>query len=114
MPSEIGVLPKSVRQDIRASYRTFEGTYARAFFSEISLALLILRLFAKEYVPVALVLTIHAILNICFALYHSFRVEREFEASSFKKFITGGRLVAINSAFTIGSYIALIIIIARV
>lgn len=109
----VDTLPTSYRQDIRAAHRTFEGAYIRTAVSHLSFGLVVLRLFSREFLGVGTVYTVQSILMLLLAYYQRNRVEHQFEASNFHRFITSGKSVILSTIITLGAHISLLVILFR-
>lgn len=62
-------LPRDQKLDVRATQRTFEGAYIRTALGQLSFALVILKIFSREFVPIGTVFTVQGFVILLLALY---------------------------------------------
>lgn len=62
-------MPFDQKLDVRATQRTFEGAYLRNALGQLSFALVILKLFSKEFLPIGTVFTAQGIVILLIAWY---------------------------------------------
>lgn len=108
MTVEYAQLSRTQRQDVRAAQRTFEGAYIRSAFSELTFGLIILRLFAKEFLYVGTVYTIHAIFMVFLSLYQRQQKEKIFLETPDMEFVTSGHFVLLSAFLTLATHCALL------
>lgn len=62
-------LPRDQKLDVRATQRTFEGAYIRTALGQLSFALIILKIFSREFLPIGTVFTIQGFVILVIGLY---------------------------------------------
>ncbi|VVT56515.1 uncharacterized protein SAPINGB_P005123 [Magnusiomyces paraingens] len=109
--------------DAGANQRTFEGAYVRTALGQLSFALVILKIFSREFLPIGTVFTVQGILILVIAFYRRhktikdiFTVAGGYRAVSQDHnivFQTSGPTVLLLSSISILTYIALFILIQK-
>ncbi|KAK3337111.1 hypothetical protein B0T19DRAFT_60920 [Cercophora scortea] len=131
------VLTSQELVEIRAAQRTFEGAYMRTALSQFSFALIILKIFTSEFYTIGALFAVYGGAIMLVAIYrryegHSqFFDKEEIDEESYsesdgaggtlqrhrkvvvvkKKFRTSGNSVALLMLLSLGSYIALVVLL---
>ncbi|CAN6662724.1 hypothetical protein TRVA0_034S00980 [Trichomonascus vanleenenianus] len=107
-------LSRDARLDVRAIQRTFEGAYLRTALSQLSFALVVLKLFNRRFIPIGTTFTVYGLLIIFIALYRRTADTKIVLSSDHShKFATGGDTVLLLGLTSIVSYIVLIVLLVR-
>lgn len=70
-------LPRDQKLDVRATQRTFEGAYIRTALGQLSFALVILKIFSREFLPIGTVFTIQGFVILVIGLYRRKKTARK-------------------------------------
>ncbi|CUM66134.1 uncharacterized protein PRCAT00003791001 [Priceomyces carsonii] len=114
LPSTIYPLPNGRKLDVRAHQRTYEGAYTRTAIGCLSFALLVLKLFSKEFMPLGAVYTAYGCIVYFFGVAKSRQVEFYYNPNKDQEmFKTAGDSVLFLSIVSLVSYIAILSLILR-
>ncbi|KAK0618326.1 hypothetical protein B0T17DRAFT_509870 [Bombardia bombarda] len=123
--------------EIRAAQRTFEGAYMRTALSQFSFALVILKIFTSEFYSIGALFAVYGAAVMLVAIFRRYEGNRQFfdqeetEDESFsendgaggtirrlrrtivvkKKFRTSGNSIALLMMLSLGSYVALAVML---
>lgn len=114
LPSRLDLFATNLKQDIRAHQRTYEGAYTRSAIGCLSFAILIIKLFSREFLPIGIVYTIYGLIFYFLGVYKAASVDvfynPEKDAEYFK---TSGNSVIFLTAISLASYTTLLILVLR-
>jgi uncharacterized membrane protein YidH (DUF202 family) len=98
--------------ELRAAQRTFEGAYLRTALSQFSFALIVLKVFSREFYPIGALFAAFgaAILGVAWLRRKDGNVQLREEGGR-RRFRTSGNVVALVSAVSVGVYAALVYLI---
>ena len=114
LPSRIDGFPNALQLDVRAHQRTYEGAYTRSSLGCLTFALLIIKLFSVEFLPLGIVYTIYGCLFYFIGVYKSSAVDFFYNPEKDKHmYKTGGDTVLLLTIISLASYIALFALILR-
>ncbi|RIA95952.1 hypothetical protein C1645_756440 [Glomus cerebriforme] len=97
--------------EIRARQRTFEGAYWRTCLSSFGFALIILRIFEKEFFSIGLIFVAFGGAMLCISALRRRNNLDIFDKS--KPFVTSGGYVVLTGGIATLTYLALLIMILR-
>lgn len=114
LPSRLDILQNGLQLDIRAHQRTYEGAYTRTAVGCLAFALMIIKIFSKDFLPIGLIYTIYGSLVFCFGLYKSRTVDFYYNPKKQKQYFkTSGNSVMLLSITSLACYLSLLILILK-
>ncbi|ODV69524.1 hypothetical protein HYPBUDRAFT_3496 [Hyphopichia burtonii NRRL Y-1933] len=114
LPSRLDILSSGLKLDVRAHQRTYEGAFTRSAISSLSFAILIIKLFSKEFLPVGTVYTAYGCLLYFIGVVKAASVDIYYNPKKdMEMFKTSGDTVLLLSIISLASYIALFILVLR-
>ncbi|BDD58066.1 hypothetical protein MPDQ_005315 [Monascus purpureus] len=105
--------------EVRAAQRTFEGAYVRTALSQFSFALIVLRIFTREFYSIGALFAVYGAGVLIIGAYRRHQGNRQFfeetgdDGVQRHKFRTSGNAVLILTTLSIAAYICLIVLTAR-
>ncbi|AOW06456.1 hypothetical protein B0I72DRAFT_135512 [Yarrowia lipolytica] len=114
-PTPFPELNKDEKLDVRAMQRTFEGAYYRSAMGQLGFALLVLKVFSVKFMPVGTTFTACGILILVVALRRKRITDHMMyeETLGNRIFITSGNAVIWFAAFSLASYIVMLVLLMR-
>ncbi|KAL7662795.1 DUF202 domain-containing protein [[Candida] zeylanoides] len=113
-PSRLDLLSSGHKLDVRAHQRTYEGAYTRTAVGALSFAIVIIKLFSKEFLPIGTVYTVYGCLLYFFGVYKSASVDVFYNPDRDQMlYRTAGNSVVVLTAVSLLSYVALITLVWR-
>lgn len=107
--SRIDGLSDNLKLDVRAYQRTYEGAYTRTAIGCLSFAIVIIKLFSKEFLVIGTVYTIYGSLLYFMGVAKSYSVDTYYDPDKkMEMFKTGGNSVLTLSLISLASYAALL------
>lgn len=114
MASRIDGFSNDLKLDVRAHQRTYEGAYTRTAIGCLSFAIVIIKLFSKEFLLIGTVYTAYGCMLYFVGVVKSYSVDTYYDPSKkMEVFITGGKSVLTLSVISLFSYVALLVLIIR-
>ncbi|KAF4581027.1 hypothetical protein GQ602_007164 [Ophiocordyceps camponoti-floridani] len=113
------VLTSDELVEIRASQRTYEGAYMRTAIGQFSFALVVLKIFTREFYPIGALFAAYGLAILVVASYRRYQGHRQFftaESSDGvlrRKFKTSGDTVVLMTALSLGAYVTLMVLTWR-
>lgn len=105
--------------EIRAAQRTFEGAYIRTAIGQFSFALIILKIFTKEFYSIGALFATYGAGILMVSVYRRYEGNRQFfseigdDGLGRKKFRTSGNAVVVLTALSMMAYSILIFLTIR-
>lgn len=113
-PSVFVTLGNGRQLDIRAHQRTYDGSYMRASIAVMIFAIMITKVFSKEFLPIATVFTVYGFLIFAISIHRSNQMKDYYaETTQTLYYKTSGNIVLLMSSITVLSYLALFVLILR-
>lgn len=113
-PSRIDVLSKDRKLDVRAHQRTYEGAYTRTALGCLSFAILVIKLFSTEFLPIGVVYTAYGSILYFLGLVKATSVDIFYNPKKdMDMYKTAGNSVILLTSISLASYIAILILILR-
>lgn len=114
LPSRLDLLANNLKLDIRAYQRTYEGAYTRSAIGCLSFAILIIKLFSREFLPIGMVYTIYGLIFYFLGIYKAASVDVFYNPEKdMEYFKTSGNSVILLTAISLASYTTLLILVLR-
>ncbi|KAL9082823.1 MAG: hypothetical protein Q9159_006154 [Coniocarpon cinnabarinum] len=105
--------------EIRAAQRTFEGAYVRTAMGQFGFALIVLKIFSKEFYSIGALFAVYGTVVYLVSLFRRQQGNKQFfsevgeDGLSRKKFRTSGNVVVTVTALSLAAYITLLILVLR-
>lgn len=105
--------------EIRASQRTFEGAYIRTAIGQFSFALIVLKIFTREFYSIGALFATYGAGILMVSVYRRYEGNRQFfseigdDGMGRKKFRTSGNAVVVLTALSMVAYATLIVLTVR-
>lgn len=105
--------------EIRAAQRTFEGAYIRTALGQFSFALIVLKIFTKEFYSIGALFATYGAGILMVSVYRRYEGNRQFfseigdDGMGRKKFRTSGNAVVVLTALSMVAYATLIVLTVR-
>ncbi|KAG7192245.1 uncharacterized protein KQ657_001963 [Scheffersomyces spartinae] len=97
-----------------AYQRTYEGAYTRSAIGCLSFAILIIKLFSREFLPIGMVYTIYGLIFYFLGIYKAASVDVFYNPEKdMEYFKTSGNSVILLTAISLASYTTLLILVLR-
>lgn len=113
-PSVLDGLLNGHKLDVRAHQRTYEGAYTRTAIGALSFAILILKLFSKEFLPVGTVYSIYGSILFFIGVVNMGSLDVYYNPEKdMQMYKTGGNTVILLLAISLTCYIVLFILMCR-
>lgn len=114
LPSVIDGLPNGLQLDVRAHQRTYEGAYTRSSLGSLTFAILVIKLFSLEFLPLGIVYTIYGCLLYFIGVYKAASVDFYYNPErDMTQYKTSGNTVLLLTGISLASYISLLVLILR-
>lgn len=114
LPSQLDLLSDNLKLDVRAHQRTYEGAYTRTALGGLSFAIMIIKLFSKEFLPVGVIYTVYGLFFYLMGMYKGGQVDFYYNPHKDKDFFrTLGTSVVIITGVSLACYIALLVLVLR-
>lgn len=111
-PSRIDVLTRDRKLDVRAHQRTYEGAYTRTALGCLSFAILVIKLFSKEFLPIGVVYTAYGSILYFLGLAKAASVDIFYNPKKdMAMYRTAGNSVLLLTAISLASYVAIFALI---
>ncbi|CAD6503836.1 BgTH12-05581, partial [Blumeria graminis f. sp. triticale] len=101
--------------EIRAVQRTFEGAYVRTALGQFSFALVILKMFTREFYSIGALFALHGFGIFTLSIYRRHQAQRQFfkdprgqGSDSHRMFRTSGNFIMVLTAISLATYVALL------
>ncbi|PFH57382.1 hypothetical protein XA68_15143 [Ophiocordyceps unilateralis] len=113
------VLTSDELVEIRASQRTYEGAYMRTALGQFSFALVVLKIFTREFYPIGALFAAYGLAVLVVASYRRYQGHRQFFTAESpdgvvqRKFKTSGDTVVLMTALSLGAYATLLVLTWR-
>lgn len=112
LPTRLDTLSDGLKLDVRAHQRTYEGAYTRTAIGALLFAIVIIKLFLKEFLPIGAVYTAYALFLYFAGLHKSRQVDFYYNPDKDKEyFVTLGWLVMLLAALSVAAYLALFVLV---
>ncbi|EDK40648.1 hypothetical protein PGUG_04746 [Meyerozyma guilliermondii ATCC 6260] len=113
-PSRLDVLTKDRKLDVRAHQRTYEGAYTRTALGCLSFAILVIKLFSTEFLPIGVVYTAYGSILYFLGLVKSASVDIFYNPKKdMDVYMSAGNSVLLLTSISLASYIAIFVLIIR-
>ncbi|KAI5305783.1 cysteine protease [Ascosphaera pollenicola] len=102
--------------EVRAAQRTFEGAYMRTSLSLLSFALVVLKIFTREFYRIGALFAAYGAGVFIIAIVRRKRCNKTNDSSSSSSeqtFRTSGNVVVMLSGLSLAAYVVLLVLIAR-
>lgn len=105
------------KQDIRAHQRTFDGAYIRTAVGQLSFALVVLRIFSRDYAPIGTLYTVYGMMVLFIALYRRSKIlplflkRKQTAENPVDYFETSGNTVLLLGVLSVANYIVLFVLL---
>ncbi len=105
--------------EIRAAQRTFEGAYVRTALSQLSFALVVLKIFTSEFYSIGALFAVYAFTLLLVSAYRRQQGNKQFftelgdDGLATKRFVTSGNVVVAVTALTIAAIVTLLALTLR-
>lgn len=115
----VQLTPFSRLVEIRAAQRTFEGAYIRTALGQFSFALIVLKIFTKEFYSIGALFATYGAGILMVSVYRRYEGNRQFfsevgdDGMGRKKFRTSGNAVVVLTALSMVAYATLIVLTVR-
>lgn len=109
-------LAANVRQDVRAHQRTYEGAYTRTAISSLLFAVVIIKLFSPEFLPIGIVYTVYGFVLYAVGLVKARRLDTyaaDGAGEGSDLFQTAGDSVLVLAGVSVATYVALLVLVLR-
>lgn len=112
--SRLDDLSNGLKLDVRAHQRTYEGAYTRTAILCLSFSIVVVKLFSSEFLPIATVYTAYGCLLYFFGVIKAGTVDTYFNPDKKEEeFRTAGDLVLLLTSISLATYLALLVLVAR-
>ncbi|KAI9834468.1 MAG: hypothetical protein M1826_002622 [Phylliscum demangeonii] len=119
-PAPPAVLSTAELIELRAIQRTFEGAYVRTALSQLSFALVVLRIFTAEFYSIGALFAAYGCGILLVSLLRRRQGSRPFlaqpdqsDVDGSKRFRTSGNVVLVLVVLTVAAYVSLMSLIMR-
>ena len=105
--------------EIRAAQRTFEGAYVRTALSQLSFALVVLKIFTSEFYSIGALFAAYAFCLLLVSAYRRQQGNKQFftqlsgDGLATKRFVTSGNVVVAVTALTVAAIVSLLVLTLR-
>lgn len=112
--SRIDDLDNGPKLDVRAHQRTYEGAYTRTAILCLSFSIVIIKLFSPEFLPIGTVYTAYGCLLYFIGVIKAGSVDTYYNPEKgMEEFKTANDSVLLLTAISLGSYVALLVLVLR-
>ncbi|OQN99908.1 hypothetical protein B0A48_14113 [Cryoendolithus antarcticus] len=113
------ILTPSELVEIRAAQRTFEGAYMRTSLGQFSFALIVLKIFTREFYSIGALFAVYGAGVLGVSAFRRMQGNRQFfsevgdDGLSRKRFRTSGNVVVVLTSLSVAAYITLLVLTLR-
>ncbi|KJZ78362.1 hypothetical protein HIM_02400 [Hirsutella minnesotensis 3608] len=113
------VLTDEELNEVRAAQRTYEGAYMRTALGQFSFALVILKIFTREFYAIGALFAAYGVAVVLVAIYRRHQGHRQFfttesdDGQVHRKFKTSGDTVFLMTALSLSAYATLLVLTWR-
>ncbi|KAK6438581.1 hypothetical protein LTR95_005219 [Oleoguttula sp. CCFEE 5521] len=113
------ILTPSELVEIRAAQRTFEGAYMRTSLGQFSFALIVLKIFTREFYSIGALFAVYGAGALGVSAFRRMQGNRQFfseigdDGLSRKRFRTSGNVVVVLTSLSVAAYITLLVLTLR-
>ena len=103
--------------EVRAAQRTFEGAYIRTSLGQFSFALVVLKIFNREFYSIGALFTLFGAGVLGVGFFRRAQGNRQFfvarDGTQRKRFRTSGSVVVVLSVLSVAAYVCLLVLTLR-
>lgn len=115
LPSRLDPLSNGLQLDVRAHQRTYEGAYTRTAIGCLSFAIVIIKLFSKEFLPIGAIYTIYGSILYFIGVTKAATVDVYYNPEKdMEMYKTSGDTVVALSVISLVSYTTLLVLVLRI